>query len=88
MRAMNLHDPLGLFSSPGPEPRGQGIELVQVQRPLRRVLAFAGHSIDEVCENPIVKNKVYAYFKLHKQIERWDEIAELERQWNPLGRRR
>lgn len=65
-----------------PRRRGDGIEHVTSQRPLRRVLDFVGHSIDEVCNDPIVKNKVFGYYKLHRQIERSIEITELERWWN------
>ena len=54
--------------------------------PLRRVLAFLGFSIDDLCNNPIVKNQVFGYFKLYKDINRRMEISDLERQWNPVGR--
>jgi len=57
-------------------------EYVQVQRPLRRVLAFLGHSIDAVCNDPIVKNEVRGYYKLHLMVQRSMEITELERWWN------
>ena len=56
-----------------------------VQRPLNRVLAFIGRTIDDVVNDPIVKNQVYGYYKLHRQIERTSEIRELERQWNPTA---
>ena len=58
---------------------------VLLRHPLRRVLNFTGHTIDEVVNDPIVKNKVLGYFKLHKLVERRYEIVDLERQWNPLG---
>lgn len=61
------------------------VEHVLIQRPLSRVLAFTGRSIDDVINDPIAKNEVLGYFKLHKQITRSGEILELERQWNPLG---
>lgn len=57
-------------------------EYVQVQRPLRRVLAFLGHSIDAVCNDPIIRNEVRAYYKLHRMVQRSMEITELERWWN------
>jgi hypothetical protein len=63
------------------------IEYVIVQRPLHRVLAFIGRSIDDVVNNPIVKNQVLGYYKLHRWVEREGEISEMERAWNPLGRR-
>jgi hypothetical protein len=56
-----------------------------VQRPLNRVLAFIGRSIDDVVNDPIVKNQVYGYYKLHRQIERTAEVRDLERQWNPTA---
>jgi len=56
-----------------------------VQRPLNRVLAFIGRTIDDVVNDPIVKNQVYGYYKVHRQVERASEIRELERQWNPTA---
>jgi hypothetical protein len=55
---------------------------IVVQRPLRRILAFTGRSIDDVVNNPIVKREVLGYYKLHKQIHRTAEVRDLERQWN------
>lgn len=60
-------------------------EHVMLQRPLQRVLAFRGRSIDDVVNCPIVKNEIYGFWKLHKQIIRTCEIVELERQWNSVG---
>ena len=60
-------------------------EFVLLQRPLRRILAFTRRSIDDVVNNPIAKNEVLGYYKLHKQIERSSEIGELERQWNSVA---
>jgi hypothetical protein len=57
-------------------------EYVLVQRSLHRVLAFIGHSLDEVVNDPIVKNKAIGYYKLHKWVWRGCEAADLERQWN------
>jgi len=80
-------NPLG-FSVPNLPRRREGdTEYILVQRPLQRVLAFLGHSIDDVCTDPIAKIKVFSYFKLYKQIQRSSEISELERWWNPLGLR-
>jgi hypothetical protein len=64
------------------EPR---ISYVLLQRPLHRVLNFTGHSIDDVVNNPIVKNKVLGFYKLHRFVHRRCEIVDLERQWNALG---
>ena len=65
----------------GPDPLVERV----VQRPLNRVLAFIGRTIDDVVNDPIVKNQVYGYYKLHRQIERASEIRDLERQWNPTA---
>jgi len=79
-------DSLGFTPSrvarPAPHTR---TEHVLVQRPLTRILAFTRRSIDDVVNNPLAKNEVYGYYKLHRQIERQSEVRELERQWNPLG---
>ena len=56
-------------------------EYVQVQRPLRRVLAFARRSIDDVVNDPMAKREVLGYYKLYRQIERGVETSDLERQW-------
>jgi len=52
---------------------------------LRRILNFTGHSIDDVINNPIARRKVLHYYRMHKLIERRMEIAELEKQWNPIS---
>jgi hypothetical protein len=84
---MSAFDPLGLHAPRlTPQPKG-GTEHLHPQHALQRVLAFLGHSIDEVCNDAIVKNKVYGFYKLHKDIARTTEIVELERQWNPAGMR-
>lgn len=62
-----------------------GTEFILVQRPLRRILAFTRRSIDDVVNDPITKNEVLGYYKLHKQIERAAETRDLERQWNSVA---
>ena len=57
-------------------------ETVVIQRVLGRILAFTALDIDDVVNSPIAKNTVLGYFKLHRQVQRGCEIAELERQWN------
>jgi hypothetical protein len=54
------------------------------QNTLHRVLTFSGRSIDDVVNNPIVKNEVFRWYKLHKWIHREMEIGDLERQWNSI----
>jgi len=75
-RVIRLHASDG-FDRP-PEPLVERV----VRRPLNRVLAFLGRSIDDVVNDPIVKNQVYGYYKLHRQVTRAGEVRELERQWN------
>jgi hypothetical protein len=60
---------------------------VMTQRPLRRIMAFRGRSIDDIVNNPIVKNEVLGYWKVFKQIDRRFEVLDLEQQWNKLGHR-
>lgn len=84
---MNGLGPLGFSRPQLPRSEAGGTEYVVTQHALRRVLAFLGHSIDEVCNCPIVKGKVYGFYKLARQIDRSGEVHELERQWNPLGLR-
>jgi len=72
----------------GREPRREpGNESVSLQRPLQRVLAFRGRSIDDIVNHPFVKNEIYGYWKVYRQIQRHGEKLELEKQWNHLGRR-
>jgi hypothetical protein len=61
---------------------GSDTEHVIVQRPLHRILAFTGYTIDDVVQNPIAKNAVLGYYKLHKQVARRCEIVDLEKQWS------
>jgi len=61
---------------------GDNVEQVLTQRPLHRVLAFTGNSIDDVVNSPLAKNQVLGYYRLYRQIERRSEIRELEGQWN------
>ena len=81
---MGADDPLGLrprVSLPGE--LAQPVEQVVTMRPLHRILAFTLRSIDDVVNDPIAKNEVYGYYKLHRRIERASEVRDLERQWNP-----
>lgn len=79
---MSAANPLG-FGTPRLSVRGApGVERIVEQRPLRRVLAFLGHSIDDVINDPIVRNKVYGFYKLQRQVDRAMEVTELERWWN------
>lgn len=79
---MSALNPLG-FSTPRLSLRGgPNVERIVQQRPLRRVLAFLGYSIDDVINDPIVRNKVFGFYKLQRQVDRAMEVTELERWWN------
>jgi hypothetical protein len=73
---------LGLHRRPSPPDSAERMEHVIVQRPLHRVMAFTRRTIDDIVNDPIAKNEVIGYYKLHRQVERWCEIVELERWWN------
>lgn len=79
MRGLGFSTPQKLADA---EPK---VSYVMRERALRRVLNFTGRTIDDVVNNPIVKNEVLGYYKLHKFIHRRTEIRELERQWNTVG---
>jgi hypothetical protein len=82
---MNGFDSLGIRRPPLGRRGPNVIEHVIVQRPLDRILAFTGFSIDDVVNDPIAKNAVIGYFKVYKQVQRVSEVVDLERQWNPGG---
>jgi hypothetical protein len=82
MPIMSSFQSLGIGSAGGIRHNEPSQRKVITQRPLQRVLAFRGRSIDDVVNNWFVKNEILGYWKLHKQIERTCEIVELERQWN------
>jgi hypothetical protein len=82
---MSVFNSLGIGIPRLTQPAVDRHELVMVHRPLRRVMAFLGCSIDQLCNDPIVKNQVFGYFKLYKEINRRAEMTDLERQWNPAG---
>jgi hypothetical protein len=63
----------------------QPTEHVLIRRPLQRVLELRRRSIDDVVNNPVVKNEILGYWKVYKQIGRRQEVLELERQWNAVG---
>jgi hypothetical protein len=84
-----MSDGIGLGSGGpgGPELERERTEYVVVQRALHRILAFTRRTIDDVVNSPIAKNEVRGYYKLHRWVERESEISEMERAWNPLGRK-
>ena len=73
------------FSRRQPPPDMEGATtIVQTERVLRRILAFTGRTIDDVVNDPLAKNEILGYYKLHRSIQRSSETTELERQWNSL----
>ena len=81
---MNDNPLLGLGASLPEKPDATPIELVMIQHPLRRVFAFTRRSIDDVINDPIARNEVTAFYKLHRWVQRECEISDLERQWNSV----
>jgi hypothetical protein len=79
-----MPDSLGFSKIPRLAAERQHVEHVLIQKTLARIFAFTGVDIDDVINNPIARNKVISYYKLHRWINRECEIRELERQWNPL----
>lgn len=63
------------------------VEHLHPSTALARLLAFAGETVDSVVNCPMAKRRVAHYFKVAGQMRRRNEVAELEAQWNPLGRR-
>lgn len=86
-RLMSQINGLGIGRSQLPAPERSGTQYVMRQRMLQRVLALRGRTIDDVVNDPIVKNDILGYWKVLKQIDRRSEMLELERQWNHLGQR-
>ncbi|HZZ42583.1 MAG TPA: hypothetical protein VFE58_06575 [Tepidisphaeraceae bacterium] len=84
---MKPFDPLGFVRPQVPHLPGVSVEHVLPYHPLHRILSFTGRSIDDVVNSRLIKNEVIGYYKLYCNIGRMTEIGELERQWNPLGRR-
>jgi hypothetical protein len=83
---MSLLSGLGIPSPRRSRLDADRTEHVMIQRPLQRVLAFRGRSIDDVVNSRLVKNEIYGYWSLYKQVERTCEVVDLERQWNPRVR--
>lgn len=81
---MSHHSLFGFRMDLPAKPDGDSHQLVVIQRPLRRVLAFTGRTIDDVINDPVAKFQVQGYYKLHCWIQRQSEISELERQWNSV----
>ena len=65
---------------------GTPVEYLQRADEMRRLLAFAGRTIDEVVNCPVARREVISYFRIGHQMRRIAEVDALERQWNPLRR--
>lgn len=65
-------------------PLSPRVEHVQRADQMRRLLAFAGRSIDDVVNCPVARRDVISFFRIGKQMARLAEVDALERQWNPL----
>ena len=63
------------------------VEHVQRADQMRRLLAFAGRSIDDVVNCPVARRDVISFFRIGNQMTRLAEVDALERQWNPLRMR-
>ena len=83
---MSILSGLGIPTPRRLRPDADRTEHVMIQRPLQRILAFRGRSIDDVVNDRLVKNEIYGYWKLHRQVERACDVVDLERQWNPRTR--
>ncbi|HEX8340381.1 MAG TPA: hypothetical protein VF624_05685 [Tepidisphaeraceae bacterium] len=79
-----MRDAFGLPMHDLPEPPAPAASLVLKQHEMRRLLNFAGWTIDDVVQNPIARRDVARWFKLGRAMHRRLEVLELERQWNPL----
>lgn len=80
-----MNNPLpGMGLNPSAKQDQDSIVQVHRQSDLRRILAFARWSIDDVVNNPIARRDVQNWYKMSRWLQRQVEIGELERQWNPL----
>ncbi len=53
---------------------------------LQWVMQFCDVDLAELNDSVIARRRVQFYLELDREMERRDEVRELERQWNPLGR--
>lgn len=63
------------------------VEHIQRADTMRRLLAFAGRSIDDIVNCPVARRDVISYYRIGHQMRRITEVDALEHQWNPLRRR-
>jgi hypothetical protein len=77
----------GGSSRPSLDPGTPGIAHIQRADTMRRLLAFAGRSIDDVVNCPVARRDVISYYRIGHQMRRIAEVDALEHQWNPTRRR-
>lgn len=71
----------GMFRVSLPHAPQAGPVHVLQHRPLQRALEATDRTIDEVVNDPLARNQVAGFYKLHYWVERESERSELERQW-------
>ena len=72
--------PVGI--SPGAAFSPFELDATEAVRAGKNVITFC--VVNDVVNDPIVKNEIYGFYKLHKQVQRTSDIVDLERQWNAL----
>jgi hypothetical protein len=79
-----MRDAFGLTIPNVPDPAPPSASFVLKQHEMRRLLNFAGWTIDDVVQNPIARRDVARWFKLGRAMNRRLEVLDLERQWNAV----
>jgi hypothetical protein len=77
-----MRDVFGIPFRNMPEPTPPSSTFVLKQHEMKRLLHFAGWTIDDVVQNPIARREVMRWFKLSRSMNRRLEVLDLERQWN------
>lgn len=66
---------------------GPGLQIIETQDALARLMAFAGVTWDDLERCEFAQRKLAIYMHIQSEMESIALCDELERQWNPLGRR-
>jgi hypothetical protein len=66
---------------------GPALELVESHDALERLMAFAGVTREDLARCEFARRKLSIYLDIRSEMESLWLCDELERQWNPLGRR-
>ena len=80
----DMRDVLGISIANFPAPEQPRASFVLKQHELRRLLNFAGWTIDDVVQNPIARRDVRNWYKLHRATQRRLDVLELEQHWNGI----